>query len=246
MSRLAILIEASRLKGHADLPGARSDVVNYTQFLTSPYGGAWKTSEIHQLSHPSHAMLAKVLTVASQVDFAIVTFSGHGHHVKGSDLDETRVCINDNEEVPVHTLYPGNPRALIISDACRNVTVLEEQKKAFQFSLAERKAQVRPDSVHCRDLYDTLVARAEKGPSFLYSCDLNESAQETASGGYFTRFHIEGSMEWATQQRTSASLHVNDSFEMAARATTARNPQQHPKQQLGRRMKYFPFAVFAP
>ena len=51
MTRQAILIEASRIKNHDDLPGAGADVAKFKIFLESAIGGAWKDSEIAILSH---------------------------------------------------------------------------------------------------------------------------------------------------------------------------------------------------
>jgi hypothetical protein len=46
VSRKAILIESSKLKDHPDLPGARADVDNFSQFLQSEIGGSWYEWEI--------------------------------------------------------------------------------------------------------------------------------------------------------------------------------------------------------
>ncbi len=247
MSRRAILIEASKVKGQKEIPGARVDVANYSEFLQSPFGGGWNASEITILSHPTKSNLLAQIAAAKYDDYSFVTFSGHGYHIKGRDLDESRILINDTEEVSVETLNPGSSRSLIIADTCRNVTVLEEEVKQFSRALMEARAKLNPSKEGCRKLFDEVLAGTEKGAAFMYSCNLNESAGESSSrGGYFSRFQLDVGEQWGERQSQRASLTCFQSFSAASELTISKSKgQQHPQYECGRRTSHFPFAVFA-
>lgn len=247
MDRLAILIEASKLKDHDPLPGAVADVENYAEFLKSPVGGAWQESEITTLHNPRRENLKRYIQIAAHYDFTMVTFSGHGHHVVGAKgVNETRLCLNDTEEIAVHELNPGNPWSLVIADTCRKVTVLEMEYevRGFRNLMAEKRAHFRPDAKKCRELFDKSITEAEKGPITMYSCDLNEAAGESSRGGYFSCGLLEISAAWADRGDGSV-LRSNTAFTGAAAYTTNKNPQQHPVQEAGRRLVHLPFAVLA-
>lgn len=243
MSRRAIIVEASKIKGCTELPGARADAARYFEFLRSEAGGAWQFDEIVMLSHPTKRALEAEITKAAAVDYSFIAFSGHGHHVRGQDIDETRVCINDTEEMAVNSLNPGNPRSIIIADACRNVTVQEPIRFAEDLREMAKAAHLNRD--RCRRLFDEAVARAERGVIVMYSCDLNESAGESNRGGYFSRALTEYAMGWEDAQQREALLTTDSAFESAAVLTTKRQAQQHPQYQPGRRKVHFPFAVHA-
>jgi hypothetical protein len=243
MSRFALLIEASKIKDNKDLPGAREDVESYKAYLASDFGGAWEDNEITVLRHPSKELLMRWVRFAERFDYSFITFSGHGHHVIGKKIDETRVCINDTEEVAVFDLNSGSGRCLVVADACRKVTQLLVEKYArdFQLSLNEAEKSLRPNRRRCRELFDSSVTQAERGTVYMYSCDLNESAGDVYS---FSRFLVEAGEEWANNAR-SGVLRCSDVFLAAASATKAKNKQQNAKMDSGRRMTHFPFAVLA-
>jgi Caspase domain len=243
MNRSAILIEASKIKNHADLPGAREDVESYKAYLKSDFGGAWEENEIITLSHPSKTDLTRWVKYSSMHDFSFITFSGHGYHAIGKKIDETRLCINDSEEFVVTDLNPGNPRVFIISDACRKVTDVTMEKYAGRFAMTLNEAQKRLKSnrQNCRAIYDYAVSSAEKGAIYLYSCDLDESASDSNS---FSRMLVGIGEAWG--ERNAPGIFPSDqAFSQAAAATTRKNPQQHPKMDAGRRLTHLPFAVFA-
>ncbi|BBO31964.1 caspase family protein [Lacipirellula parvula] len=245
MSRQAILVESSKLKGHVDLPGARADVVKFKAYLESAIGGAWESSEICILSHPTEKELLKWVNSASTKDYSFVTFSGHGYHAKGKGVDETRLCINDTEEVAVSKLNPGNPRSLIIADSCRNVTLIEaeESATAFRLSLNAKMAALGPNRDRCRKVFDISVLTAPAGAVYFYSCDLNQTAGETNNGGYFSQALIDIGEAWADNKKTGV-LSSFDAFNGAAAVVAQKDKQQKPQIQAGRRMTHYPFTVF--
>jgi hypothetical protein len=243
MDRRALLIESSKLKGHDDLPGARTDVVSYARFLKSDFGGAWEDSEITVLSHPRRADLERYKKLAKYYDYSLVTFSGHGHHVKGKQIDETRLCINNDEEISVYDLNSQGSYSLVIADACRKVTYVdaEKQARAFEMALNEAEARLRPNRARCRDLFYKVLGAAEKGPIYFYSCNLDEAASDVPS---FSSKLVEAGEAWAENKKEGV-LASNDAFRAAATAITGRNAQQNPQSNAGRRSNHFPFAVLA-
>lgn len=243
MDRRALLIEASKIKDHDDLPGARTDVASYARFLKSDFGGAWEDSEITILSHPAKSNLERYIKLAKFYDYSFVTFSGHGHHVKGKTVDETRLCINDREEISVYDLNSQGSYSLVVADACRKVTYIdaEKQARAFEMALSEAEARLRPNRARCRELFYKTLSAAEKGPIYFYSCDLNEAASDVPS---FSSKLVEAGEGWAENKKEGV-LPSNLAFRAAAEAITSRNAQQNPQSNAGRRSIHFPFAVLA-
>jgi hypothetical protein len=243
MTRKAILIEASNIKGQVDLPGAREDVLGYETFLLSEFGGAWEKTEIEIIRHPTKSYLSRVISAASNIDYVFITFSGHGHHVNGLGICETRLCINDTEDIAVSSLNPGNARVTIVADSCRELTVLAMEKSAAAIgsSLNEARTKLRPNKQRCRDLFDKQVADAGKGVVTIYSCDLEETAADQNS---FSRALVNVGDTWA-RRNVAGFLLLDSAFRTAVADITRKYPQQNPKMDAVRRLKYFPFAVLA-
>jgi hypothetical protein len=132
MTRKAILVSAGGSPGSKGyLPGAAADVAIFKTFLLSSVGGAWENGEIVTLDNPSLASLKAQLLTCTQYDYVLVAGSGHGHHVIGKTINETRVCCNSTEEISASDLNPGSRRCTVILDCCREVTI--------QMSLDERR-----------------------------------------------------------------------------------------------------------
>src|SRR5262245_57523212 len=144
MTRKAILIESSHIRGHDDLPGARADISSLYSFLDSPIGGWWFKHEIEILHHPTLQDLHSPIRNSSSADYCLVYFAGEGHHVMGQGVQETRVCINDTEEESVLKLNPGNDKCLVIADTCRRITYLS-LLESLQLSLRAKAAARAPD-----------------------------------------------------------------------------------------------------
>jgi len=244
MPRAAILIGAPALAGHDYLKGVDSDMKALETFLLSSNGGAWKPTEIIKLKNPNRATILGILAqLEKSVDYLFCAFGGHGHHPVTHD--QTSLCINDKEEIKVSELFPAIARQTLVIDACRHLTreILELSRK----TAALMEARAAPSTYHasCRALFDTAIAKAEKGRIVAYSCSTDESADD----GLFTPALVATSEEWALEngpnhgQTATKVLSIADSFKLAEQATLRKNKLQNPEFVPGRRLGYFPFAV---
>jgi hypothetical protein len=240
MKRIAFLIESSEVPGEDILKGAQEDVKAYKDWIYSKPGGDWFDSEIKILNTPRISEVKRVIQAAGKIDYAFVAFSGHGCHSK--ELDLTKLCMRDGT-MSVRELIPDTDRCTMVVDACRHV-MPEVFTKSFQLSLNEARAYAKfAEARNYRQDFEDLVANAEKGTIFLYGCDLNESAGESERGGYFSRYLVEGGLAYARNRGGNRSYSTKTAFQVAAEATAARNKQQHPKYEPGRRLGHFPFGV---
>lgn len=245
LTRRAILIESSNVAGLTDLPGARIDVENWSAFLRSRAGGAWSDSEISILRKPKWVQLKRILDQNQATDYVFITFSGHGDHVRARDLDETRVCLNEDDDVLVASMNPGNPRCSFVVDSCRGLVVDEEiVEEAVAVHLGVRKEAA--SNYEYRRLFDDAVQHCEKGIAHLYACDIGENADESRrSGGYFSRYLVDCATEWHRQVDPGNRQYypLDQAHSCASGRTTRRRPQQHPQYEGGRRRHHFPIAV---
>lgn len=240
MARKAILIEASEVPRQTPLPGAKEDVINLSRFLRSMAGGEWHSSEIDVLANPSVATVLATIAAARSADYAFVSFSGHGRHVVGKDIDETRILLRDGE-LSAFQLNTGSDRVTVIIDACRHVSELIGEQRSLQANAGQLSYNLQST----RALFDSELRLCERGAIYMYGCDLNEGANENSKGGLFTRSLIGVGDDWFAGPHTKSSdvLSIQQAFAGAAVITTRRAPQQHPQYQPGRRLHHFPFAV---
>lgn len=246
MSRKAILIEASGIPGAKGyLPGAAADARIFEEYLRSAAGGAWESHEITPLHNPTLATVQRELAAAKSSDYCFVTASGHGRHVQGRGIDETRFSLTDGNEISAASLNTGSTRCAVVIDCCRHVTVLVEEILEAAMAQNMRKAAQYYDRALYRKVFDEALGLTEFGCSYLYSCNLNEAAQESEKGGYYSQALIEAAGRWFTSSSTIGKqvYDLYDVNNLASAIVTRREPQQHPQTQLGRRNRYFPFTV---
>lgn len=240
MKRIAFLIESSEVPGEDVLKGAQEDVKAYKDWLYSKPGGDWNNGEMNILNTPRISEVKRAIQAAGKIDYAFVAFSGHGCHSK--ELDLTKLSMRDGT-MSVRELVPDTDRCSMVVDACRHV-MREIFTKSFQFSLNEARAYAKfAEARDYRQEFEDAVANAEKGTIFLYGCDLDESAGESETGGYFSRYLVEGGLAYARNRGWDRLYSTRSAFQFAAEATTGRNKQQHPKYEPGRRLVHFPFGV---
>jgi len=246
MRRKALIIEASKAEIQNDLPGARVDAERFSEFLLSDFGGAWDPPEITVMHTPNAAEVMQAKREMRAADYAFVAFSGHGYHVRGGGVDDTKICLRNGDEIDVLELNPATDRCFIIIDACRSL-VHEEVEKGARLKKGAFMVEDMSRRYRFRQLFDQYVKVAEKGAIYAYACDVTESAQESKQGGYFSRALVECSDGWASNKPgTLDSVYdVNSAFSCAKISVNRKAPQQNPQFQPGRRHKFFPFAVWA-
>jgi hypothetical protein len=246
VARAALLIGAPQLTGHPYLVGVNADMSAVHRFLTSPHGGAWRNSEIHQLTNPrKSAVLGLLAQLEKNTEYLLTFFGGHGSHVL--ELGQTSLCLNDAEEISVAELFPSIPRQVLVVDACRKLTRLTEQYVEMADALYAEKAVAHPIYTQsCRQLFDRAIQAAERGRVVMYSCSVDESADD----GLFTPALVRAAEQWAEKHAPPLSLvgasHIYDvptAFEKANNTTVTANRLQTPVLHNGRRLGQFPFAV---
>lgn len=223
MTRKAILIESSNVEGLHDLPGARVDLENWTNFLKTDLGGHWLDSEIVPLSKPWSSDFQAALTVPSDC-YCFVAFSGHGSN--GS------VALNDQfRNYPISSLKPKTEKGTLIVDACRGVAdpgaharrvklaslteslvtavaVEALQGKSVQFCSASDRAPIMNRSlVDHRSRWDEAVRASLRGTVEMLACAKGQAASEDpAAGGYYTSLLMQSAERW-DQRTDEAAIH---------------------------------------
>ena len=180
------------------------------------------------------------LRFAKSKDYVFIAFSGHGYHVKGRDVDQTKICLAGKDEVFVSQLNCGAPKMTLVIDSCRQVFHTDEMFEDSYAADSLSKSMRFMDRKAHRDLYDQEVELAPRGIEILYSCDFDESAGESTSGGYFTQGLIRSA---GYNNNRNGVLSVEKAFEMAKHYVKIKSIQQNPVFEGGRRIKHFPFAV---
>ncbi|SHH62250.1 Caspase domain-containing protein [Fibrobacter sp. UWCM] len=237
-TRMAVLIQAP-LNGKDYLDGVRKDIACWKRHLMSLEGGAWHSSEIYELKHPSKENLIQVMTLARDCDFAIVAFSGHGFIKKDKlGFPKTWVYINESEDqnecvVPEMLLNPGTPRCLISLDCCRQY----EKKSTIVESMASFSKISESMEKYYRKLYESKIVKCEKGCCKLYGVSINEEASDEES---FTQV-LMAVADLYKEKRESAS--IKECMIETKKYFEENNPQQNPSYNGGRRLNHFPFVI---
>ena len=247
MRRAAILIGSPG--NNPFLPGTLADVQRYRDFLLSPYGGAWRDSEITSFESPCWFEVEAALAEASGADYVFLSFSGHGQHNSLDLSTGTVVQLNECEPpVPVHLLNPRGPSHTLVVDACRELAPWLFEKVGGLAGLIEEKVAKRAPSLEaCRRLFDQRCTLAGVGRVVMYSCQVRQTAGEPddGSGGYFSRFLVDDAVTVAADALEPAWLSVPAAFAAARDHTFAINAPQRAVLENGRRNVDFPFAVVA-
>lgn len=241
-NRSALIIYSDKSK-YGNLPGAQRDAIAWREYLQSDLGGQWLENEITTLANPSKQSLSNHLSLMSnKADIGAIFFSGHGFHRRSCEIDSSFLCLNDREDIPVHMLNCGIPRLLIVADSCRGLEPMTKSAR-IQASLIERYSAT---SSNIRQRYEGEFLACEKGAIYMYSCDIDEAAGESATkGGYFSSSLITSAREWASapNRKSPDSLSTAEAFSFAKARTKQLSPQQNPQYDAGRRLRHFPFAM---
>jgi hypothetical protein len=245
--RKAILVEASKVAGGSDLPGARADVANFRRWLKSANGGAWEDAELAVLSHPTAAALEGQLAEAGKADYAFIAFSGHGDHVVGRLRNDTMIQINDREDYSARRLPSGFKRGIVVVDSCRNVHYELSLNEAVKYARAKSLGDDWAARRRHRAAFDAQAAAAEEGVVFMFGCSVNQSANDFPNGGAFSFALVDQAEAWIGRNSRGGVLDTLRAFEAAKRFMQDENITNQAPEMDGaiRRKTHFPFGVVA-
>lgn len=256
MERFALLIDASNVKGLKDLPGARNDIDNWKDFLTSKLGGSWiyssdeEKSEIIIRKKPMSGDV-KNLLVANKSKYCFVAFAGHGFHDKKRDKDY--VCLNDhNHDCPLSIITPDSNQGTLVVDACRgfeDAHVVASIEKSASHSrqnliVANEATELRALSAGSRTAFsnvyyaDTDWAMHLRGCGTgivkMLSCAKGEAADDirvngVEKGGIYTTILMRSAMRWEKANLYSHLYKTDQAHTDTVKYMAANFPQQHPE-----------------
>lgn len=234
MTRRAILIAASPPSNA--VPGVFADVDAWYSFLQSSSGGRWNPQELLVAKNTSRESLLIAIESASQLDYALIVFAGHGRSVT-FDLPwpEAEVHLFDGSTMTERDLNPATPRCTIIFDCCRG---LNEEEEGAGFLKNASLLLEGQDPVKHRAFYDATLYSAESGLVKIYSTGVVSAAADYQS---FSQQLLFQASQWASSNR--GVLSIQSAVNMAATALARNNQQQKPEYHGGRRLRHFPFAV---
>lgn len=231
-----------------DIPGVELDVANYRRFLLSPLGGAWKPEEVITLNSPSKMEVAVQLQALTGVSYSLTIFAGHGRYLvpQGTTIVQLRKSV----EMDSLELRRGAEKHTLILDCCRMPST-RLAMEAFMEKAAKRELSLNPDS--CRRAFDYRIDQCGKGLVVLFACSVDEYANESEEGGYYSSSLIRAANEWMGEHTASANLKTNayvfsvtDAHERAAqRVKGLSGGRQNPISEYPRTTLRFPFAVMA-
>ena len=268
MSRKAIIIEASNVRGEQVLPGAIQDVKNWRDFLTSNLGGAWDSTDIISLSKPDISLVDELLTLHRD-KYVLIAFSGHGFEHKSSSWQSQgipKVLLNDKEkDIDIKKLHPKGTRGSLFVDACRAEVISESVSCDFStrgvtavslennYYLHLRKtadslamsstSQIATDPGRYKAYWLQKLQESNHGIVTMQSCSINEEAAEDPdAGGLYTTLLIHNAKQWWQQTySTPLCYSTKDVHEAAKNQIQKRRPQQTPEYSPSN--VHFPFAV---
>lgn len=242
MIRKAFLIGSPMIKGKDGyLHGVTPDIVNMKNHLSSNKGGAWEQNEIELFKNPKRKELHYAMS--GQYDFAIIQYSGHGFEYTSSG---TTLDINPNETVSlneIHSWISCHKRYYFL-DCCRGIVAEEIRKSTRLFSAMESDNSYIRDAY--REKYNSFIKGCEDGTSIIYSCGLNESADEddNGKGGIFSLSYFNSANSIKNIPKDEY-YSIQAIFNMAVKRMKADYPMadQNPMMKPERRNRYFPFLI---
>lgn len=240
LSRKALIIGAPEVK--PPLPGVIIDVNDIQKFLKSPTGGAWLEAEIEVLMSPRAAEVEARLRLCRGKDYVLVTCSGHGAHWDRNDINSTFVYLQEKETMRIRDMNPGNPRFTIIADICREIVPLK-LRESFEAMAKSMVFESAPDWSEARRLYDQAIMANPEGGIVAYSCDINQTAADDGTGGYFTQELLKAPLKLASPSAARRVVDIYDAFQYAKERTLKEHSPQRPVLDAGRRRHFYPFGI---
>ncbi|WP_395055607.1 caspase family protein [Polaromonas sp.] len=242
MNRSALIIGSP----DADIPGVKQDMVAYRQHFESQLGGAWYPHEIETLESPGDLVVRQKLEMMKKADYSVVVFAGHGSHPTRTGT--TKVLLRPGVEMDVNILKLGAPKHTLIVDCCRklNRQIILDSVMAKSASFSEARSMV-----DYRRYFDLAVQNCSTGLVTLFSCDIDETAQDLSTGGLYSVELLAYARQWEEQRNRGSGeshrvLQIPDAHEAAkVKVIIASGGRQTPQIEKPRSSPYFPFAISA-
>lgn len=231
------------------LPGVEVDLANYRRYLMSPLGGAWTDIEIVMMHSPTSQQIQEKLKTLREVDYAFVSFSGHGGY--NTSTRSTHLELGPTDLFDSRLMKIGAPKQTVVLDCCRErYTPGIFESLIVRASLESLSEGLDPQK--CRAAFDAHIGRCLPASIVLNACDIDETAGDDPQlGGLYSASLIEAAEDFAKEahHRTSwgnAILDVPDAHARAAqKVRNESDSRQNPTINQPRVSTYFPFAVIA-
>lgn len=219
MKRKALLIGNNR-----GLEGVQVDIDRFDSFLLSPFGGAWKRSEIETFVNITKGdLLRKIAFLKTErIDYLIIYFSGHGGHARRTVLE-----LHNEELIEETSLRGIAPRQLNIYDCCRSrVTIPQYDTAALSMEMLLESY----DTIGIRQKYDTRIMQAIEQQSVLYSCRVGEVSYDRGSdGGSYTKNFLTAAENFNGEFKLVSSAHQETTIPTLQHSLTQLDGTQHPE-----------------
>jgi len=226
------------------LQGVTPDIRNMKKHLSSNAGGAWEDNEMVLFENPTRKELYHEML--GQYDFAIIQYSGHGFAYTKS---KTILGINPHELISLAEIHSWItcPRRYYFLDCCRGV--LDESLRKSIRSFSARESDDSDIREYYRERYNSIIRTCETGTSIIYSCGINESAdedddEEADRGGIFSLSYFR-SADSISNIPKNKYYSIQSIFNVAVKRMKEDYPMadQNPTMKPERRNRYFPFKV---
>lgn len=235
------------------IPGVVNDTENIADYLKSPIGGYWHSSEITTLNSPRASNLIENLQLLESKDYSFVFFAGHGYY--SVQRKRTIIHINSAEIFDSLNLRQGAPKHSLILDCCRKPEEEKLIKKSITMESAtyDSVSHQKIDPLECRKYFNNAIAQCENGLVVMNACSIGQTAGESNEGGYYTSSLISSATDWAMRKLRAINLANEYATYSTQECHEAALPlvselsgrRQTPVFESPRTVKKFPFSVVA-
>ncbi|MDR3492161.1 MAG: caspase family protein [Gammaproteobacteria bacterium] len=248
-TRRALLISNPGKEGAENFcKGVFVDIKKYKQFLTSPLGGAWLSSEIVHLDKPTSTQVDAEVYKLGSFGYTFILFTGHGYFSNQTTMLE----LKENENYDSLNLRKFTTKRTILLDCCRKVVRPERIFKVAMDSAVESLNKRSLTTTECRKYFDKEIENCPDGNIVCYSCVKDEvSGDDGGNGGFYVSSLLEATNNWFKKNdvdltKDYAKYSIAKAHD-AAISLVARlsGDKQHPEITKARSAPYFPFAVMA-
>lgn len=220
--------------------GVNVDVEGYLNFLTSPSGGFWNSTEIKHLQMPTSQQLRLELNQLKTIDYLMVVFCGHGYY--SAAKKDTILQLKKGEEIESINLRV-NSKQTIILDCCRKICYeIVSESRVMKFAAVSAKL----NPAKCRTLYEAKITGCSNSRIVMYGCNIDEFANDSSSqGGFYSSSLLQIPQDMVGNNQDSIITMVDAHNIASERVKRLSSNDQKPQIEKPRTVSYYPFAVFA-